>query len=158
MILRSLNFWLFLMVIVCGISFWLAAGSPLPSGWNLALPGDFDTNSLNASGGETPIFEQPVHLRILNGTGENGLARQFSLLVAPRGCVVEGVGNANGSAAGSWPESMLICRRLDLEKAEILAKEFGSIPIIRQWDERMTEDAVLVLGQDHAKIKAALSQ
>ncbi len=98
--------------------------------------------------------QQAVHLRILNGTQASGLARQFSLLVAGRGCVVEGVGNA----PGSWPQSLLVNRRLAPEDALNLARKFGSVEVIHQWDERLTEDAVLILGEDYEKLRGALAR
>ncbi len=96
--------------------------------------------------------DQPTHLRVLNGTSHSGLAREFSLLVSGRGCVVEGIGNA----PGIWSESLLINRRMQQQESGILAHQLGGVAVIRQWDERLTEDAVLVLGEDFEKVKAAL--
>jgi hypothetical protein len=145
--LRSLNFWLFLVVLVCGISLMAASGISLPK-----MGRNQPANPVVAQDWKTDPGQQPVHLRILNGTGHSGLAREFSLLVSGRGCVVEGIGNA----PGSWPESLLVNRRLSLQSAKGLARQLGSVDVIRQWDERLTEDAVLILGEDFAKLKAAL--
>ena len=147
--LRSLNFWLFLVALICGVSFWVASGSPLPGGLEL----EPSTAKTNGNWVESQR-QQVVHLRILNGTQASGLARQFSLLVAGRGCVVEGVGNA----PGSWPQSLLVNRRLAPEDALNLARKFGSVEVIHQWDERLTEDAVLILGEDYEKLRSALAQ
>lgn len=145
---RSLNFWLFLVVIACGVSLVVASGVSLPEMGN--QPEDTPAVIPNW---QTEPDEQTVHLRVLNGTQQSGLARQFSLLVSGRSCVVEGVGNA----PGSWPRSVLVNRRLDHDAARKLAALMGSVPVIRQWDERYTEDAVLILGSDFEKVKAALA-
>ncbi len=146
--IRTLNFWLFLMTVVCGVSFWVASGAPLPAGVELKKSPTASTSRwIDSTAGST------VHLKILNGTQTSGLARQFSLLLAGRGCVVEKVGNASGP----WPESLLINRRLSQENIQELADKFGKIEVIRQWDERLTEDAVLVLGQDYEQLRSALA-
>ncbi len=146
--LRSLNFWLFLVMMICGVSFWVASGTPLPAGMK------FEDSTAGSNDNWTEeTRQQSVHLRILNGTQTSGLARDFSLLVASRGCVVEGVGNA----AGSWPKSLLINRRLAPEDAQVLARKFGMVEVIRQWDGRLTEDAVLILGEDFEKLRSALA-
>lgn len=135
------------MVVICGLSLLLASGVSLPR-W-------FDsTENPNpvVQGWETESDQQPVHLRILNGTDHSGLARQFSLLVSGKGCVVEAIGNA----PGIWPESLLVNRRLDHQSAKELARKLGNMDLIRQWDERLTEDAVLILGEDFELVKEAL--
>ena len=148
MMLRSLNFWLFLVALVCGISFWVASGAPLPGGLKIQTPEIVPTENWTDS-----ATEGPVHLRILNGTQISGLARQFSMLVADKGCVVEGVGNADGQ----WPHSVLINRRLPGDEAKKLAKQFGNLQVVRQWDARLTEDAVLILGDDAEELKKVLA-
>ena len=147
--LRSLNFWLFLVVIICGVSLVVASGVSLPK-----LGGQAEEVPVAGTNWETDPDEQPVHLRVLNGTTQGGLARQFSLLVSGSNCVVEGIGNA----PGNWPESILVNRRLDGQVVRELAQRMGSVPVIRQWDERHTEDAVLILGEDFEKLKTALAQ
>jgi len=145
--LKSLNFWLFLVVVVCGISLLAASGVSLPK-----LGENPQDNPAVVQNWKTDPEQQPIHLRILNGTGRSGLAREFSLLVAGRGCVVEGIGNA----PGNWPESLLVNRQLPLSASKDLAHQLGSVDVIRQWDERLTEDAVLILGEDFTKLKTAL--
>jgi len=145
--LRTLNFWLFLMVVVCGISLLLASGVSLPD-----IDGAIEVPVPVVQNWETKPDQQPVHLRILNGTNRSGLARQFSLLVSGKGCVVEAIGNA----PGNWPESLLVNRRLDIPAAKTLARQLGAVDVIKQWDERLTEDAVLILGEDFETVKAAL--
>jgi LytR cell envelope-related transcriptional attenuator len=148
LIFRSLNFWLFLLVVVCGASLWLAKGWGLPFGIHLQERKVEISESWQS---EPP--ERTVHLRILNGTGQSGLAREFSLLVVGQGCVVEGLGNIEGH----WPKSLLVNRRLEPEKARELGKRLGNVGVLSQWDERMTEDALLILGEDFGELKEALA-
>jgi len=147
MMLRSLNFWLFMVVVICGVSLLLATGVSLPERADTA-----DKPLVVTAQWNSDPADQPTHLRILNGTGRSGLAREFSLLISGRGCVVEGIGNA----PGIWSESLLINRRMEPKDSGILAHQLGDVTVIRQWDERLTEDAVLVLGEDFVKVKAAL--
>ncbi len=49
-------------------------------------------------------------------------------------------------------------RRLAPEDALNLARKFGSVEVIHQWDERLTEDAVLILGEDYEKLRGALAR
>ena len=145
--LKSLNFWLFLIVLVCGISLFLATGVSMPF-----LRGSQKEPKPVETDWKTDPESQAVHLKIMNGTQQNGLAREFSLLVSGQGCVVETIGNA----PGIWPESLLVNRRLDPGKSSDLARQLGARNVIRQWDERGTEDAVLILGDDFESLKAAL--
>lgn len=147
--LKTLNFWLLLIVLICGASLLVASDFSLPTRTDQT-----EKTTVVEQDWKTDPDEQPVHLRILNGTGHSGLARDFSLLVSGKGCVVEAIGNA----PGSWSESLLVNRRLDLLSADKLSLQLGSVGVIRQWDERLTEDAVLILGDDFEKVKAALNQ
>jgi len=90
------------------------AGASCPSG----TPGS------RAAGGPTP---PAVHLRVLNGTGRNGLARSTGALLAKRGFVVDAVGNtapATGPpviryGAGGKPGAELLA--LQLPQAALVA-------------------------------------
>ena len=86
--------------------------------------------------------------------GLQGLAREFSLLLVPAGCVTEAVANA---PAGDWNCSLLVNRRLEPRRAAALAARLGGVPVVREWDSRTTEDAVLVLGQDWETMHRVLS-
>ena len=137
------NLWLALVAALCDLSLWVgwhgvgdegsAAGEP---------PRDVE----NATGGS-------IHLLVLNGTDVGGLARRFALLLAPAGCVTEAVANA---PAGDWSESLLVNRRLPARRAAALAKRLGDVPVVREWDGRTNEDAVLVLGRDWERVQQAL--
>ncbi|PID80376.1 hypothetical protein CSA17_05975 [bacterium DOLJORAL78_65_58] len=140
--LRSLNFWLLILLLVCGVSFWSASGG------------------MDKLRSKPVIVEEedqepapPVRLRILNGAGVNGLAQDISLLVAGRGCLVEEVGNADGH----WSETVLVNRRLDDGQARALAAQLGGVPLLSQWDARCSEDAVLILGADHSRLREFLA-
>lgn len=145
---RQTNLWLLLIVAVCAASLWVGRGAENP--FRQPDPVRQATRSTGPAGEpDAP----PVHLAILNGAGQGGLARQISGLVTRVGCVVESVGNA---PAGQYPGSLLINRRLDPERARALAAQLGGIRLLTEWDERSTEDAVLLLGADHALVLTAL--
>jgi hypothetical protein len=134
------NPWLVVAVLICAVAaaaaFWSA--------------GDRDAGRAVQpdTGPEIP------HVLVLNGTGRAGLAREISLLLGPAGCVAAGVGNApEGFAAAS----MLVDRRLSGERARRLADLLGGVPVLREWDGRASEDAVLVLGDDWSRVRDALA-
>jgi hypothetical protein len=145
---RPRNLLLMLLVVVCGASLWLGRGQPLPKilSRNADPPQEVEAPPLTKA-------EEPVHLRILNGTEQPGLAADFALLLPRLGFVVEGIGNAP-----AWPggPSVLINRRLAPAMAGELAASLGGIPVLKEWDGRTTEDAVLVLGDDFPAIRDLL--
>ncbi|MCP4571962.1 MAG: LytR C-terminal domain-containing protein [bacterium] len=104
-----------------------------------------------------PAATEPVgapHLLVLNGAGRSGLAREISLLLGPAGCVAAGVDNAPGPARAA---SVLVNRRLPDVHADRLARRLGNLPVLREWDGRTAEDAVLVLGADWERVRTALA-
>jgi len=140
--------WLLVLVGVCAASLWfgkdLVTSRP-PSPQPEADPVDF---SLAPD-------ESAIHLIVLNGTPRAGLARDVSLQLGRAGCVAENVGNATHR---SYAKSMLINRRLTDRQAADLARRLGGIMVIREWDERTSEDAVLVLGSDWNDLVTVLSK
>lgn len=144
---RPRNLLLGALVIACALSLWLARGRPLPG--SRSEPAASAPEMLRASD-DAPL--EPIHLRILNATGQPGLAGDLALLVPRLDCVVEGVGNA-----ATWPgsPSLLINRRLPPDRADALAACLGGIPVLREWDGRASEDAVLVLGADFEQVRRA---
>lgn len=147
-----LNFWLLLLAAVCALSLWF--------GKDLVLKGEGRSTKESAVPEEAVDFamdeaEKSVHLRVLNGTEVSGLARQISLLLGRAGCVAENVGNA---PRRDFEKSFLVNRRLSDERARNLAQRFGGIRVIREWDSRAAEDAVLVLGADHEQLKSSLAR
>ncbi|MEN8005634.1 MAG: LytR C-terminal domain-containing protein [Candidatus Krumholzibacteriota bacterium] len=145
-----LNSWLLLLVAVCAVSLWL--GKDLVPDGN-GDQGQDDTPTVAAASYSMSPREAPIHLSVLNGTGKAGLARRFSLLLGRTGCVAESVGNAPHRR---FDQSLLVNRKLSDDKAAGLARLLGGIRVIREWDGRGSEDAVLVLGGDFAALEAAL--
>ncbi len=142
-----LNTWLLVVVAVCALSLWFGkdlvrtgVGGPPATGAEKDSPRE--------------IEETPIHLVVLNGTGASGLARDVSLLLGRTGCVTERIGNAPGSELA---HSFLVNRRLTKRQASDLALRLGGIRVIREWDSREGEDAVLVLGADCAVLTSFLS-
>ncbi len=144
------NTWLLLFVVVCAASLWLGKDL-IPE--RSESPQEIDTPSAPAPDYALSKVDAPVHLSVLNGTNEAGLARKISLLLGRAGCVAESVGNAPDFRFAS---SLLINRKLPDDKAADLARRLGGIPVIREWDGRGSEDAVLVLGGDFAGLEAGL--
>lgn len=69
------------------------------------------------------------------------------------GCVILTVADAPHD---SFRESLLINRRLPPESAEKLASGLDGIPVLKEWDPRCPEDAVLVVGHDHGRLFESL--
>lgn len=148
----KLNIWLLILVVVFLASWYFGRGE---------YADFFD-------GGDVPVVEEAVeepdwtedpaqtplvHLKVLNGTGVPGLARDFSLLLGRTGCVAESVGNAPHDR---FERTMLVNRRLEPARARDLAREFGDVVLVQEWDDRAGEDAVLVLGADHSRVASRL--
>lgn len=144
------NTWLLLFLVVCAVSLWLGKDL-VPERSESAQ--EVDTPSAPVPDYALSKVDAPVHLAVLNGTNEAGLARKISLLLGRAGCVAESVGNAPDRR---FARSLLINRKLSDDKAADLARRLGGIPVIREWDGRGSEDAVLVLGGDFAGLEAGL--
>ncbi len=130
------NLLLVLAAAACGVSLWLgrpAGRGPAPSG-------------------EAPDGPA-LHLVVLNGTGEPNLARDAALALGLAGCVTERMGNAPHDR---FRRTLLVDRRLD-GAAERLARRLGGVPVLREVDPAASEDAVLVLGADHAQALSGLA-
>jgi len=147
----SLNIWLLVVVVICGLSYWF--------GQDLIRPGDHSPEPSASAAAELPIsaaeLVEPVHVLVLNGTDEGGLAREFGLLLGRAGCVAEKVGNA---PHGNYERSFLVNRQLSSARAERLAAALGGLPILREFDGRSAADAVLVLGKDADRLREHLQQ
>ncbi len=111
-------------------------------------PAPRDGAGLAADGGAPP-----PHLVVLNGAGVRNLAADVGLALGRAGCLVERVGNAPHD---DFARSLLVVRRLDSERARELARRLGGVAVVPEFDPNAAEDAVLVLGADHARITAAL--
>ena len=147
---RSLNLWLLGCALVCALSWFF--GRALSTRDKAVRP--------PAPVAETPAVAESepapaIQVRLLNGTDESGLAREYSLLLPRAGCIPAGIGNAPG---GLWDESLLVNRRLPPAQAAGLAKRLGDLPLIGEWDDRVSEDVVLVLGADHGRIRTAVAE
>lgn len=145
----SLNLWLLVIVVICALSFWFGKDLILPAADGGSDPKTPATHRIEA--GEEEV--EPVHLLVLNGTSEGGLAREFGLLLGRAGCVAEKVGNAPHD---HFEQSFLVNRQLSTIRVEQLAAELGGVPIIREFDGRTSADAVLVLGRDAERLRMHL--
>jgi hypothetical protein len=145
-----LNIWLLVVVGVCALSLWF--------GKDLVRTGERVTEEGPSTNDPAEDFtispeETTIHLAVLNGTSETGLAREVGLLLGRAGCVAESVGNAPHR---NFSRSLLVNRRLTGRQASVLARRLGGIRVIREWDGREGEDAVLVLGSDSENLASSL--
>lgn len=146
-----LNTWLLILVGIFALSLWFGKDLVWEGGKDAAPP---PAASVGVADYALTDEETPTHLVVLNGTDQPGLAREFSLRLGRAGCVVESVGN---TAHRDMDRSLLVNRRLSDRQAQKLAHRLGGIRVIREWDGRVGEDAVLVLGADYEKLKSSLS-
>ncbi len=145
-----LNLWLLFLLVLCAVSLWLGQGADIQF-----LQPDPASDPPDDRP-ETGLPERPtIHLLILNGTDQRGLAMSVGLQVTRVGCVAENIGNA---PSGNHPVSLLVNRRLEPEIAQELAHRLGGVPILLEWDGRGTEDAVLLLGNDFPEVLSALER
>jgi hypothetical protein len=152
---RPANLLLLTLLAVCLLSLWLGRSGRDSAerddvGETLPVPAAATRAVAPADSPPSP----PVHLAVLNGTSEAGLARDIGLAVALCGCVAERVGNA---PRADLPHSLLVNRRLPAAVAARLAARLGGLPVIEERDLRTSEDAVLVLGGDYARVNRALA-
>jgi hypothetical protein len=146
---HSRSLWLGAIALLCGVSLWLGIrSSETPGSAGSAPPVRTDAAYWAENGAR-----EPLHLVVLNGTGIGGLAREISLELAVAGCVIERVANAPHD---HFARTLLVNRTLASEHAGALAGLLGGVPVLREWSAAGTEDAVLVLGADHAAVRAAL--
>lgn len=155
---RTANWLLLIFLIVCGLSLWLGRSE---SPETEAPDGDVPASSSTPVAGPKLELERdqegtgdsPVHLVILNGTEQAGLARKVGLALGVAGCVTQQIDNAPHT---HFEQSLFINRRLPPAVARDLAARLGDIPLLLERDPRTTEDAVLVLGADYSSVCRAL--
>lgn len=147
---RWANILLLGMLAICALSFWISRPRSTDGAADAAAPGE-PADRREARAGPTPL--RTVHLAVLNGTGEAGLARRFSRALPTLGCVVVRIGDAPHD---SFAATLLVNRRLPERTARSLADALGGVPLLGEWDHRGREDAVLVLGRDHPRLAARL--
>ncbi len=128
------------LLAVCALSFWMAHRTSPPqqapsAAARVSFPADLPAKA--------------IHLAVLNGTMEPGLARRYSRELPSLGCVVVAVGDAPHD---SFAVSLLVNRRLTAAVARDLSARLNGVPLLREWDSRAQEDAVLVLGRDHLRL------
>jgi hypothetical protein len=131
------------LLLICAGSWWWAQREPASG--RAPAPATPATPQPRAHGSADGDPAPSVHLAVLNGTGEPGLARRVSRRLGTRGCVVVRVADAPHD---TFATTLLVNRRLAGPRAAALARRLGGVRLLREWDARATEDAVLVLGDD----------
>jgi hypothetical protein len=138
------------LLLVCAGSWWWAQREPASD--RSPAPATPARPRPQAPGAAAEDPASTVHLAVLNGTGEPGLARRVSRRLGTRGCVVVRVADAPHD---TFATTLLVNRRLAGRRAAALARRLGGVRVLREWDARAAEDAVLVLGDD--RLAAALA-
>jgi hypothetical protein len=135
---------LILLLLICGVSFWLAhrAGEQRP-------PHGTPDQVPDAGAELSAALSRTIRLKVLNGSGEPGLARRFSRHLGAFGCVILSIDDAPHD---SFQRSLLINRRLSTATARHLSARLNGVTTILEKDPRSQEDAVLVLGHDHRRL------
>ncbi|MBD3221809.1 hypothetical protein GF314_11265 [bacterium] len=149
---RARNLVLLLIVLVCVASLWFAwRDGPATPDPPASPPGDAAT-----AAPDRPVApDETITLAVLNGSGEPGLARRVSRLLPAAGVVVVAVGNAPHD---TFSRTLLVDRRLDPARRRQLVHLLADPAVVREWDRRCEEEAVLVLGRDHGRIVTALER
>jgi hypothetical protein len=93
-----------------------------------------------------------LRLVVLNGTAEPNLARDMATGLGLTGCLAERIANAPHP---NFERTLLVDRRLD-GRVERLAARLGGLPVLKEADLEAGEDAVLILGADHRRLRPAL--
>jgi len=152
---RGLNLWLLILTGVFLASWFFGRHLDDPAGADPSVDDVVRESPVTPDISGEDEANPLVHLRVLNGTPQGGLARDFCLLLGRAGCVAESVDNAPHDR---FEESLLVNRRLGEDEAKKLARRLGDIPVLREWDDRTSEDAVLVLGLDHSRVRGGLEK
>ena len=142
---RFRNLLLFLLLAVCAASFWWVRRDPVAEATAPA-----PARPAVVAAPQAP--RHSVHVAVLNGTGEAGLARRFSRQMSEHGCVVVAMADAPHD---TFSRSLLVNRRLGSDQADQLARRLGGLPVVVEWDPRCREDAVVVLGHDYERLRPA---
>lgn len=110
------------------------------------LPGTAPNPAASASASATPPLTIPpshIHVRVLNGTGQKGIAHQVANELAAEGFVIDGVGDADSS---SYPSSFVRYGTTRNESSQTLA---AAVPgSTRQLDGSLGSVVELVIGAD----------
>ncbi len=112
------------------------------------LPG---TGPKKPAGTSTELVVPPsaVHVRVLNGTGQAGLAHRVAEELAARGFVIDGMGDADSRG---YTTSVVRYGTDRVQSSQTLA---ASVPgATRQLDGALSETLELVIGSDYSGTKA----
>ena len=115
------------------------------------LPGTAPKPRPSASASATPsLVVQPsaIHVRVLNGTGQKGLAHQAAQDLAAKGFVIDGVGDADSTG---YTRTTV---RYGTERNESSQTLAASVDGDRQLDASLGSTLLLILGTDYNGVHA----
>ncbi|HEU5035312.1 MAG TPA: LCP family protein [Mycobacteriales bacterium] len=113
------------------------------------LPGSQPKTQQPGGGPQLIVPPSQIHVRVLNGTGENGLAHKVASDLAARGFVIDGVGDADSA---SYSSSVV---RYGVDRNESSQTLAASVPgSTRQPDGALGSTVELIVGKDYAGTRA----
>lgn len=115
------------------------------------LPGTELKPKPSASPSATPLVVQPsaIHVRVLNGTGEVGIAHKVASQLASRGFIIDGVGDADTS---NYTTTTI---RYGVDRAESSQTLAASVPgSDRQQDATLGTTLELIVGSNYSGTQA----
>ncbi len=110
------------------------------------LPGTEPKSRRGSARGRADLTVAPsqIHVRVLNGTGESGLAHRVADELGRQGFVVDGIGDADSS----YPSSVV---RYGVDRADSAQTLAAAVPgADRQTDGTLGTTLVLVVGRDYS--------
>jgi len=96
------------------------------------------------------IPEVPFQIEVLNGTGEQGVAREVTMQLRKMGIDVLIEGNARRF---DYRETILVDRKGNTELMKKLSKRLGVSMVIIQIQDKPRVDATLVVGWDRERLR-----
>jgi len=96
------------------------------------------------------IPEVPFQIEVLNGTGEQGVAREVTMQLRKMGIDVLIEGNAGRF---DYRETILVDRKGNTELMRKLSKRLGVSRVIIQIQDKPRVDATLVVGWDRERLR-----
>ncbi len=96
------------------------------------------------------VPEDPFQIEVLNGTGEQGVAREVTMKLRKMGIDVLIEGNARHF---DYRESVLVDRKGNPELMKKLSRRLGVSSVVTQIQERPRVDATLIIGWDRERLR-----
>lgn len=107
-----------------------------------------DNKTIPENGPERQVASYDISFQVLNGYGKSGLAMAVRNELINMGFDVLSIDNTKKFI---YQRTVLIIRKMDVEKLEIVKKELNISNIYLQLKEDSLYDFILILGADYGK-------